>query len=77
MFQDIEGNTFGVRTRSNLAYYSSDTYVIGIDFSSKMLQKQQKRAQSKATVTLKEIDVQQMNLPDSIFQTYLSGAYWM
>lgn len=77
MFKSIEGNLLevGVGTGSNFAYYPSNTCVTGIDFSPKMLGKAtEKIAQSKAKVTLKEMDVQQMEFPDNSFDAVVTSC---
>ena len=77
IFRNIEGNILevGVGTGSNFAYYPINTCVTGIDFSPKMLEiATQKRAQSKAKITLKEMDVEQMDFSDNTFDAVVTSC---
>lgn len=62
----------GVGTGKNLPFYTSDCQVTGIDFSPKMLEKAQQRAQSLSNVTLMEMDIQQLDFPDNTFDSVLA-----
>lgn len=77
LFERVEGEEIlevGVGTGKNLPYYESGAEVIAIDFSPAMLSRAKSRAEiAEASVTLKEMDVQQLAFPDDHFDTSLSG----
>lgn len=77
MLRKVAGNILevGVGTGSNFAYYPINTHVTGIDFSPKMLEKARtKVAQSKAEITLKEMDAEQMAFADNTFDTVVTSC---
>lgn len=77
MFENVEGNVLevGVGTGSNFAYYPLNAHVTGIDFSPKMLAKAaQKTTQSKAKITLEEMDVQEMKFSDNTFDIVVTSC---
>ncbi len=62
----------GVGTGKNLRYYSPDCDVTGIDFSPGMLKKAEKRAAGLKNVSLREMDVQDLDFPDNYFDTVVA-----
>lgn len=63
----------GVGTGKNLHYYKEGCVVTGIDFSPRMLSKARERAkQARVSVTLLEMDAQDMTFPDESFDTVLA-----
>lgn len=61
----------GVGTGQNLPLYAPGIHVDGIDFSGRMIERARRR-KSAASVTLHEMDAQQMAFPDAIFDTVVS-----
>jgi len=60
----------GVGTGKNMAYYPPDVSVTAIDFSPKMLAKANKRVnRTGAPVDLQQMDVQQLDFADAVFDT--------
>lgn len=75
LLKDLKGEILevGVGTGANLPYYPKSAKVIGIDFSPKMLEKAQERAKyARATIKLKEMDIQQMVFIDHTFDFVVS-----
>src|SRR5690625_4509738 len=75
LLENLQGNILevGVGTGANLAYYPSNVHVTGIDFSPKMLARAHKKVhKSKAKITLKEMDIEQMDFPDHSFDVVVS-----
>lgn len=65
----------GVGTGANLIHYSPDVKVIGIDFSSKMLEfATQKLPQAQAEIELKLADIQELPFPDNTFDTVITAC---
>ena len=65
----------GVGTGANLIHYSPDVKVIGIDFSSKMLEfASQKLPQAQAEIELKLADIQELPFPDNTFDTVITAC---
>jgi ubiquinone/menaquinone biosynthesis C-methylase UbiE len=63
----------GVGTGTNLPYYPAGCEVTGIDFSPGMLAKaQQKVGLAKVSVTLLEMDAENMTFPDNTFDTVVA-----
>jgi len=71
-----EGNVLevGIGTGKNLPYYGDDIELVGIDFSKGMLEKAKKKKEElkMENVTLKKMDVQNLDFKDSSFDTALS-----
>ncbi|MGO1529400.1 MAG: class I SAM-dependent methyltransferase, partial [Senegalia sp. (in: firmicutes)] len=68
LIERIEGKKvleIGVGTGKNLSYYSDDLEVIGIDFSTNMLEKARERIKNKENIKLIEMDAQNMEFPDN------------
>jgi ubiquinone/menaquinone biosynthesis C-methylase UbiE len=58
----------GIGTGANLPYYGDDVQLTGIDFSPNMLQYARKKASEMGmSVTLLEMDAQQLQFPDNSF----------
>ena len=77
MLRNLEGNILevGVGTGANFDYYPINTHVTGIDFSTKMLNKaKEKIPSSKAHITLKEMDIEQMDFSDNTFDFVISSC---
>jgi len=65
----------GVGTGKNLEYYPDDLNVTGIDFSSKMLDKARKKANSlNKNITLIEMDAQNMTFNDNTFDSVYTSC---
>lgn len=65
----------GVGTGANLTHYSPNVKVIGIDFSSKMLEfATQKLPQAQAEIELKLADIQELPFPDNTFDTVITAC---
>lgn len=63
----------GVGTGKNLPYYQESCEVIGIDFSSGMLDKAREKSHlAKVPVTLVEMDAQHMTFQDDTFDTVVA-----
>ena len=64
----------GVGTGKNFPYYSHDIEVVGIDFSSGMLEKAGRRKEKldMNNVTLLEMDAQDLSFADNSFDTVIS-----
>jgi ubiquinone/menaquinone biosynthesis C-methylase UbiE len=63
----------GVGTRKNLQYYPADCEVTGIDFSPGMLAKAREKVQlAKVPVTLLEMDAENMDFADNMFDTVVA-----
>lgn len=63
----------GVGAGANLPYYSKAANVTAIDFSPKMLQQAAKKVPNcKAKITLKEMDIENMDFPDHTFDVVVS-----
>lgn len=63
----------GVGTGKNLPYYPADAEVTAIDFSPGMLSHARRRAaEMGSNVELREMDVQQLDLPDDSFDTVIT-----
>src|SRR5690625_643665 len=70
-------NTFqvGERTRANFAYYRINTHVTVIDFSPQILEKaKEKLPSSKAHITLKEMDIENLGFSDNTFDVVISSC---
>lgn len=77
MLRGLKGNILevGVGTGANFEYYPINVDVTGIDFSPKMLEKaKEKLPDSKATITLKEMDIEEMDFPDNTFDVVISSC---
>src|SRR5699024_6097979 len=75
LLKDVQGNILevGVGTGANFTYYPEDVHVTGIDFSPKMLRIAEKRlSETKASISLKEMNVEQMDFPDNTFDVVVS-----
>lgn len=75
LFSQAKGHVLevGVGTGKNLRYYPPDCTVTGIDFSPNMLARAKKKlGESKAAVTLLEMDAQAMTFPDNTFDTVVA-----
>lgn len=60
----------GVGTGKNMSYYPSDVSITAVDFSSKMLAKaERKAARLNKPVNLLQMDAQQLNFADGVFDT--------
>ncbi len=65
----------GVGTGANLIHYSSDVKVIGVDFSSKMLEiAVQKLPHAQAEIELKLADIQELPFPNNTFDTVITAC---
>jgi phosphatidylethanolamine/phosphatidyl-N-methylethanolamine N-methyltransferase len=63
----------GVGTGKNMPYYPQGIHVTGIDLSPAMLERARRRAEELgASVTLLEMDAQQLAFPDAAFDTALA-----
>lgn len=72
MLQEVEGKVLeaGIGTGANLPYYPAGIELTGIDFSPKMLEHARKKLDTLTlpyTVTLEEMDIQQLDFPDDTF----------
>lgn len=72
MLQEVEGKVLeaGIGTGANLPFYPPGIELTGIDFSPKMLQHARYKLDTLTlpyTVTLKEMDIQQLDFPDDTF----------
>lgn len=75
LLENLQGNILevGVGTGANFEYYNEDATVTGIDFSPKMLeQASEKVKQAKATIKLKEMNIEQMDFPGNTFDIVVS-----
>ncbi|HLR43304.1 MAG TPA: class I SAM-dependent methyltransferase [Pseudogracilibacillus sp.] len=75
LLKNVQGNILevGVGTGANFPYYPEGVHVIGIDFSPKMLEVAEKKiSEAKASITLKEMDAEQMDFPDNSFDVVVS-----
>jgi ubiquinone/menaquinone biosynthesis C-methylase UbiE len=60
----------GVGTGKNFAYYPSAVQIVGIDLSPKMLMRARRKASSSdLSVDLRQMDVQNLEFPDHVFDT--------
>lgn len=63
----------GVGTGKNLEFYSPDCEITGIDLSPGMLEKAREKAQKiRITVSLLEMDAQNLQFPDDTFDTVVA-----
>ena len=62
----------GVGTGKNLRFYSPDCDVTGIDFSPGMLKKAERRVAGLENISLREMDVQDLDFPDNYFDTVVA-----
>jgi phosphatidylethanolamine/phosphatidyl-N-methylethanolamine N-methyltransferase len=73
MWSEVEGTKIlevGVGTGKNFPYYPADAETIAIDFSEKMLERaRSKAAKQKIKVDLRQMDVQNLEFEDNIFDT--------
>jgi len=77
MLRNVEGNILevGVGTGANFDYYPINTHVTGIDFSPQMLEKaKEKLPSSKAHITLKEMDIENLGFSDNTFDVVISSC---
>ncbi len=77
MLRGLKGNILevGVGTGANFEYYPIDVNVTGIDFSPKMLEKAKEKIPiSKAAITLKEMNIEQIDFPDNTFDVVISSC---
>jgi len=64
----------GVGTGKNMSYYPSDVSVTAIDFSSRMLAKSKRKAvRLNKPVNLLQMDAQQLNFADGVFDTVFAA----
>jgi ubiquinone/menaquinone biosynthesis C-methylase UbiE len=60
----------GIGTGKNLAYYPSAVQIVGIDLSPQMLMQARRKASSgDLSVDLRQMDVQNLEFPDHVFDT--------
>src|SRR5690625_1378491 len=77
MLRNVEGNILevGVGTGANFDYYPINTHVTGVDFSPQMLEKaKEKLPSSKAHITLKEMDIENLGSSDNTFDVVISSC---
>lgn len=77
LLKDVKGQVLevGIGTGKNFSFYPEGINLTGVDFSPKMLKKAQKKVDESALpfpVTLKEMDIQQLNFPDNTFDYVVS-----
>ncbi|RPF55380.1 class I SAM-dependent methyltransferase [Aquisalibacillus elongatus] len=75
LIEELKGDILevGVGTGANFKYYSEDAHVIGIDFSSSMLEiAQQKAESSNAHIELHEMNVEDLKFEDNSFDYIVS-----
>ena len=77
LLKDVKGTVLevGIGTGKNLSFYPEGIQLTGVDFSPKMLEKAEEKIKSldlSFPVTLKEMDIQQMDFPDDSFDYVVS-----
>jgi len=75
LLKNLEGYILevGVGTGANLRYYNENAHVVGIDFSRNMLRKAKEKVhETAAKVELIEMDIQNMDFPDHMFDYVVS-----
>ena len=77
LLKDVKGTVLevGIGTGKNLSFYPEGIQLTGVDFSPKMLEKASERIEElnlSFPVTLKEMDIQQMDFPDDSFDYVVS-----
>ncbi len=74
-FKQVEGKVLevGIGTGKNLAYYSQDVDLTGIDFSEPMIKRAKKRARLKNNVDLYIMDAEDMDFEDNSFDTIVTS----
>lgn len=77
LLKELEGKVLevGIGTGKNLSFYPEGIELTGVDFSPKMLNKARERIDESALsfpVTLKEMDIQQLEFPDDTFDYIVS-----
>lgn len=77
LLKDVKGTVLevGIGTGKNLSFYPEGIQLTGVDFSPKMLEKAVEKVKSldlPFPVTLKEMDIQQMDFPDDSFDYVIS-----
>lgn len=77
VLDNIEGNKIlevGVGTGKVVMHYPDDLEVVGIDFSTNMLNKAIEKVKDKENVTLLEMDAQHMDFEDNSFDTIVASC---
>lgn len=77
LLKDVKGKVLevGIGTGKNLSFYHEGIELTGVDFSPKMLKKAQEKISNPALsfpVTLKEMDIQELDFPDNTFDYVVS-----
>lgn len=77
LIDGIEGREVlevGVGTGRSLLYYPDNLNITGIDFSKNMLEKARAKVKDKKNIRLIEIDVENMEFNDNIFDTVITSC---
>lgn len=64
----------GIGTGKNLTYYPDTLEITGIDFSKNMLEKARNKIKNKKNIKLIEMDAQNMEFEDNIFDTVVTSC---
>ncbi|TVP89308.1 class I SAM-dependent methyltransferase [Alkalibacterium sp.] len=77
LLKDVSGKVLevGIGTGKNLHFYSEDVELTGVDFSPGMMKKAKGKVEESNLpypVTLREMDIQQMDFPDNSFDYVVS-----